>query len=309
MATALQRMTLRQLEVFRAVCRTRSYSQAGEQMALTQPAVSLQMRQLESLVGQALFEYAGKQLYLTPAAEALLASCQQIFDTLGVLDMQLSVLQGSLQGELKIAVETSAKFMFPHIFAAFKKRYPEVSLKLNVAPRAVIVKRLQQGRDDFCVLMAPPLDMQLHFFPIMENEIVAVAAPSYLAAAQLHEARDLEKLTLIQREAGSGTRLVCDEFMKDKRLHFSQQFEIVSSEAIKSAVMAGLGFSFLPKHAVMLELKAGLLQQIAMPELSLRRSWCVASLANKRKSPVASRFEIFMREEQVQLAEASKNWF
>lgn len=309
MATALQRMTLRQLEVFRAVCRTRSYSQAGEQMALTQPAVSLQMRQLESLVGQVLFEYAGKQLFMTPAAEALLATSQQMFDALGELDMQLSVLQGSLQGELKVAVETSAKFMFPHIFAAFKKRYPEVSLKLNVAPRAMIVKRLQQARDDICVLMAPPLDMQLHFFPLLENEIVAVAAPAYLLAAEVREARDLEKLTLIQREAGSGTRLVCDEFCKNKRLHFPQQFEVVSSEAIKSAVMAGLGFSFLPVHAVALELKAGLLQKIPLAELSLRRSWCVASPGNKRKSPVASRFEAFVHEEQVALAEASKTWF
>ena len=144
MRKSLMRMTLRQLRIFNEVCDLRSYSRAAEEMALTQPAVSLQIRQLEELVGQPLFEYVGKKLYLTEAAEALQAASKDIFGRLENLDMQLSDMQGSLQGQLKLAIESSCKYFVPHLFAAFKRQYPEVSLNLTVVNRALVIRRLSE---------------------------------------------------------------------------------------------------------------------------------------------------------------------
>ena len=130
MRKSLLRITFRQLEIFRAVCDSRSYSRAARVMALTQPAVSLQMRQLEELIGQPLFEYVGRKLYLTEAATLLLEASGDVFSRLEILDMQLSAMQGTLQGELRLAVASSIQYLTPHLLAAFRQRHPQVSFLL-----------------------------------------------------------------------------------------------------------------------------------------------------------------------------------
>ncbi len=193
MRKSLMRMTLRQLQVFRAVCESRSYSRAAEEMALTQPAVSLQIRQLEELVGQPLFEYVGKKLYLTDAAEALLKTSTDLFQRLESLDMQLSDLKGSLQGQLRLAVESSAKYITPHLFKAFQNLHPEVSLSLTVVNRTQVIKRLADNRDDLVIMSLVPQDMALEFLPFLNNPIIAVAPPDHpLCNAAKLALKDLE---------------------------------------------------------------------------------------------------------------------
>ena len=138
MRKSLLRMTLRQLQVFRAVCESRSYSRAAEAMSLTQPAVSLQIRQLEEQVGLPLFEYVGRKLYLTEAAESLISASDDIFDRLDSLEMNLSSLQGSLRGELRLAAASSIQYVLPHVLAAFRQRFPDISFRVEVASRAQI---------------------------------------------------------------------------------------------------------------------------------------------------------------------------
>lgn len=223
MRKSLMRMTLRQLQVFRAVCESRSYSRAAEEMALTQPAVSLQIRQLEELVGQPLFEYVGKKLYLTDAAEALLKTSTDLFQRLESLDMQLSDLKGSLQGQLRLAVESSAKYITPHLFKAFQNLHPEVSLSLTVVNRTQVIKRLADNRDDLVIMSLVPQDMALEFLPFLNNPIIAVAPPDHpLCNAAKLALKDLEPFPLLVREPGSGTRKACEEFFQQRRAHFSQ---------------------------------------------------------------------------------------
>ena len=179
MRKSLMRMTLRQLQIFNEVCDLRSYSRAAEEMSLTQPAVSLQIRQLEELIGQPLFDYVGKKLYMTEAAEALQRASRDIFGRLENLDMQLSDMQGSLQGQLKLAIESSAKYFVPHLFAAFKRQHPEVQLHLTVVNRAQVIRRLSDNRDDLVIMSMVPQDMGLEFLPFLNNPIVAVAPPDH----------------------------------------------------------------------------------------------------------------------------------
>lgn len=303
MRKSLMRMTLRQLQVFRAVCDSRSYSRAAEEMALTQPAVSLQIRQLEELVGQPLFEYVGKKLYLTEAAEALKRASADIFGRLESLDMQLSDLQGSLQGQLNLAVESSAKYFVPHLFAAFKRQHPDVSLHLAVVNRAQVIKRLADNRDDLVIMSLVPQDMALEFLPFLNNPIIAVAPPNHpLCSARELTLKDLEPYPLLIREPGSGTRKACEEYFQQKRAHFAQTLEVASLDAQRECVVAGLGLALLPRHAVSLELATGLLRELPVEELPLYRSWCVVHARGKRLSPVAQAFLAFIRAERAQIS-------
>lgn len=303
MRKSLMRMTLRQLQVFNEVCDLRSYSRAAEEMSLTQPAVSLQIRQLEELVGQPLFDYVGKKLYLTEAAEALQRASRDIFGRLENLDMQLADMQGSLQGQLKLAVESSAKYFVPHLFAAFKRQHPEVSLQLSVVNRAQAIRRLADNRDDLTVMSMVPQDMGLDFMPFLNNPIVAVATPDH-PLSQLPQLRlqDLEPYTLLVREQGSGTRLACEEYFKDKRVHFTQTLEVASADAQRECVVAGLGIALLTRHALNLELSNGALKELPVEELPLYRSWCVVQAKARRQSPVALAFQAFIRAERAQIS-------
>ncbi|WP_279869233.1 MULTISPECIES: LysR family transcriptional regulator [unclassified Pseudomonas] len=303
MRKSLMRMTFRQLQIFRAVCESLSYSRAAEEMALTQPAVSLQIRQLEELVGQPLFDYIAKKLYLTPAAEALLRASEDVFGRLEALDMQLSDLQGSLQGQLNLAVESSAKYLVPHLFAAFREQHPEVSLQLAVVNHGQAVRRLSVSRDDLLIMSQPPGDQALDFFPFLNNPIVAVAPPSHpLCSREKLRLGDLTAFPLLVREIGSGTRRACEEYCHQKRAHFAQTLEVGSSETQAEAVIAGLGLALLPRHAVRLELAQGLLRELPVEELPLQRSWCVVHVRGKRLSPVAQAFRDFIRNERAQIA-------
>ena len=242
MRKSLMRITFRQLQVFNEVCDLRSYSRAAEEMSLTQPAVSLQIRQLEELIGQPLFDYVGKKLYMTEAAEALQLASRDIFGRLENLDMQLSDMLGSLQGQLKLAVESSAKYFVPHLFAAFKRQHPEVNLQLTVVNRAQAVRRLSDNRDDLVIMSMVPQDMGLEFLPFLNNPIVAVAPAEHPLCMQGPlRLQDLEPYTLLMREQGSGTRMACEEYFKEKRVHFNQTLEVSSNESQRECAVAGLG--------------------------------------------------------------------
>ncbi len=299
MRKSLMRMTLRQLQVFRSVCTNLSYSRAAEEMALTQPAVSLQIRQLEELLGQPLFDYVGKKLYLTEAAEALQLASADIFGRLESLDMQLADLQGSLQGQLALAVESSVKYFIPHLFAAFRREYPEVNLQLVVTNHNQAVKRLNANRDDLLIMSRVPTDMNLEFLPFLNNPIIAVAPPDHpLCQHTQLNLQDLTAFPLLTREPGSGTRQACEEYFHLKRAHFAHSLEVGSLESQREGVLAGLGVALLPRHAVRRELDLGVLRELPVAELPLLRSWCLVHPRGKYLSPVAQAFFAFVRDQR-----------
>ncbi len=299
MRKSLLRMTFRQLQVFRSVCDQRSYSRAAEEMSLTQPAVSLQIRQLEELLGQPLFDYVGKKLYLTDAAEALQRASADIFGRLESLDMQLADLRGSLQGQLSLAIESSAKYFVPHLFAAFRREYPEVNLQLVVVNHAQALKRLSANRDDLLIMSQVPTTLDLEFLPFLNNPIVAVAPPGHpLCTQDALRLHDLTAWPLLIREAGSGTRQACEEYCHQKRAHFAQTLEVGSTEGQCEGVIADLGLALLPRHAVRRELACGALRELRVAELPLLRSWCLVHPRGKYLSPVAQAFFAFVRDQR-----------
>lgn len=300
MRRSLLRMTLRQLQVFQAVCRNQSFSRAADEMALTQSAVSQQVRQLEEQVDQPLFEYVGRKLYLTEAATSLLAASDDIFTRLESLDMSLSTLQGSLQGELRLAVVSSIQYLTPHLLAAFRGRYPGVIFRLEVTSRAQVIQRLRDNQDDVVLMGLVPEDRALEFFPFLNNPIIAVANPSHPLAGKPRLAlAEMEQAMVLQREPGSGTRKAGDDFLQEKRVHLQQQMQIGSGESLIQGAIAGLGMALVSEHGAAPFLRSGELVRLSFTELPLYRSWCAVHARGKRLSPVAQAFLDFLRTERA----------
>ena len=176
-------------------------------------------------------------------------------------------------------------------------------MQLTVVNRAQAVRRLSDNRDDLVIMSMVPQDMGLEFLPFLNNPIVAVVPADHpLCALGPLRLQDLEPYTLLMREQGSGTRMACEEYFKEKRVHFNHTLEVASNESQRECAVAGLGVALLTRHAVSLELATGLLRELPVEELPLYRSWCVVQAKAKRLSPVAHAFLDFIRSERLQIS-------
>ncbi|PMR76939.1 LysR family transcriptional regulator [Billgrantia endophytica] len=298
MPRLLNRLTFRQLQVFQAVHRQQSYSRAAEQLGLTQPAVSAQVRQLEQALGQPLFKYTGKTLHALPAADALAVSTQAIFGQVSRLQMTLSDMDGTISGELNLAAVSTAQYVVPHLIARFRAHYPNVQVCLRVCNRSQALERLAARRDDLVIMaMVPEDDDDLVFMPILDNELIPVVWPGHpLLEATGPTLEDLAQHYLLMREPGSGVRTAFEQLAAEQDVALSHTMELGTNEAIKQGVMAHLGVAILPRLAVKLELGMGLLAELALPGFPLRRSWCTVYPRDRFPTPVTELFLRFVRE-------------
>lgn len=287
----LNRLTLRQIQVFLAVCRLQGYSKAAEELSLTQPAVSAQIRQLEEVVGEPLFDYLGKQLYLTPAGEALRRAGRDLLQRLVSLEMELAELQGVMQGSLNLAVESSAQYFMPAELATFCAEHPAVAVELEVVSHAECLRRLADNRDDLVVMGLVPEGRALSFIPFRDNAMVAVAAPAHpLCKIRGISLLRLAEEVLLVREAGSGTRRAFELYCQQQQVIFRHKQQLGSLEAIKNGIGPFRAVAVLPREAVAAELRDGRLVELDVQGLPLRRSWCVVYPRGKNLTPVAGAF-------------------
>ncbi|RUR40777.1 LysR family transcriptional regulator [Vreelandella populi] len=295
--TLLNRLTFRQLQVFQAVHHQRSYSRAAEQLGLTQPAVSAQIRQLEQALGQPLFKYAGKTLHVLPAADTLALSTREIFGQLSRLQMNLSDINGKITGELNLAAVSSAQYIVPYILARFRARYPDIHVRLKVCNRSQALERLAEQQDDLVIMAMVPEDDRLAVMPIIDNELVAVVWPEHpLLEAPSPSLADFAHHYVLMREPGSGVRNAFEQLAAFQKVALLHHIELGTNEAIKQGVMAHLGVAVLPRLAVRLELEQRLLFELALPDFPIRRSWCTVYRRERFPTPVAELFLRFVRE-------------
>ncbi|UYG06266.1 LysR family transcriptional regulator [Halomonas sp. M4R1S46] len=293
----LNRLTFRQLQVFRAVHERQSYSRAAEALGLTQPAVSAQIRQLEQVLGQPLFRYAGRTLHILPAADALAASVRAIFGQVARLQMSLSDLDGTISGELNLAAVSTAQYVVPHLLARFRAHYPNVQIRLRVCNRGRALERLAEQRDDLVIMARVPPDEDLVFMPILDNEMIPVVWPGHpLLAAERPTLEDLARHYVLMREPGSGVRGALEELAAEQDVDLAHAIEMGTNEAVKQGVMAQLGVAVLPRLAVRLELEAGLLAPLDLPGFPLRHSWCTVYHRERYPTPVTELFLRFVRD-------------
>ncbi|WP_249975371.1 LysR family transcriptional regulator [Vreelandella olivaria] len=295
--TLLNRLTFRQLQVFQAVHRQRSYSRAAEQLGLTQPAVSAQIRQLEQALGQPLFKYAGKTLHVLPAADTLALSTREIIGQLSRLQMNLSNINGKISGELNIAAVSSAQYVVPYLLARFRAHYPDVHMRLKVCNRSQALERLAEQQDDVVIMAMVPNNDGLVVMPILDNELIAVVWPDHpLLHTPTPTLADFARHYVLMREPGSGVRNAFEQLAADQEVGLPHRIELGTNEAIKQGVMAHLGVAVLPRMAVQLELEQGLLAALTLPSFPIRRAWCAVHRRDHFPTPVAELFLRFTRE-------------
>ncbi|MDY6994515.1 MAG: LysR family transcriptional regulator [Pseudomonadota bacterium] len=288
-------MTLRQLTLFKAVAQHLSFTRAAAELCLTQPAVSIQIKQLEGHVGMPLFEQIGKRIFLTEAGHALYAACEDIFARIELLEKSLNELQGTIKGQLKLSVVTTATYFTPYLFSHFLSRYPEVHLRLNVTNRTHILERLANNEDDLVIMGQVPEQLSVQAHQFLETALVVLAPPQHPLVGQKQVPLSrLAEETILVREIGSGTRLAMERCFAAHGLTLNTDMELGSSEAIKQGVMTGLGVSVLAQHTLTLELAAHLIALLDVEDFPLKRHWYLVHLSEKELSLVARTFLDFL---------------
>ncbi|HQT26223.1 MAG TPA: LysR substrate-binding domain-containing protein [Burkholderiales bacterium] len=288
-------VTFRQLSVFESVARNLSFSRAAEEMHLTQPAVSMQIKQLEENVGQSLFEQMGKKIYLTEAGRELYHYSKVIAQQLMEAKSVLSELKGLERGKLNISVVSTANYFAPQLLAEFCAKYPQIKVSLTVGNRESVLKQLHDNEIDLAILGTPPEGIDAEAHPFMENRLVIISASSNPLAGEHHiPASRFRNEVFIMREQGSGTRLAAEKYFSSHRVEVRTGMEMSTNEAVKQAVQAGMGLGILSMDTVLLEVETGRLNILDAEGFPIIRHWYVVHRQKKRLSNVAKAFKSFL---------------
>jgi DNA-binding transcriptional LysR family regulator len=292
-------VTLRQLRVFSAVARHMSFGKAAEELHLTPPAISMQIKELEEQVGLPLFDRGGRSVALTVTGEYLLVYVRKILATLKDAEDAVARLSGLQTGRLTIGMVSTAKYFVPRLMARFRAEHPGIEVRLAIGGnREQLVALLQANEVDLAIMGRPPRELATRAEPFAVHPHVIVTPPDHpLVKAGHAPAAALADYEFLIREEGSGTRAAMEKFFADHRLAPRVAMEMTSNETIKQTVMAGMGISFLSLHTIGLELKAGLIAVPDIEGLPLAKRWYIVNTLAKTLSPAAEAFRYFMLEE------------
>ncbi len=300
----MQNATLHQMRVFAAVVRNDSFTRAAEELFLTQPTVSMQVKQLSQTVGLPLFEHVGKKLYLTQAGKELYATCQDMFERISQFEITLADLNGLKQGNLRIAVVTTAKYVIPRILGLFCQRYPSIDISLTVENHHQIMDGFMTNQNDLYILSQVPEDVDVTVQPFIENPLVVLASrDNPLVREKAISLERLSKEPFIMRERGSGTREEVERVFDAHRLPLKVRLNMGSNEAIKQAIAGGLGVSVLSKHALALDSQNSNLAVLDVQNFPIQRHWYVMYPSGKKLSAIATVFHDYLLNEGKQIAQ------
>jgi LysR family transcriptional regulator, low CO2-responsive transcriptional regulator len=291
----VKQATFHQLQILEAIARHSSFTRAAEELNLTQPTVSQQMKQLTKLIGMPLVEQLGKKLYLTAAGKEVLAAANAITDRLQQLEGTLNDLQGLEKGRLSLATTTTAKYFVPRLLGAFHKQHPAIELKLNITNQSEVLARLARNEDDLYFTGRPPQDLDIELRPVLPNPLVVVAASDHPLAEE----------SFILRESGSGTRAIVEQFFTENRLDLNMVMEMSSNEAIKQGIVGGLGISILSLHTLSLAVSGSPLTCLNVEGFPIQQRWYAVYPKGKQLSHAAQMFLDFLLNDGKTIVEKS----
>nr|WP_240161006.1 LysR substrate-binding domain-containing protein [Burkholderia sp. Ax-1719] len=301
-SNTVKNATLRQLKTFETVARRLSFSRAATELHLSQPAVSTQIKHLEEHAGVPLFEQLGKKIFLTDAGKEMARHAREIIDRFNQVEQILAQMKSGFGGCLKIGVVTACGYFFPRLIAEFRRRNDGVKLEFKVGNRDELLRLLEANEIDLAVMSESPTDSRICVESFAPHRFVVIAATDHPLARRARISRaELANERFILRERGSDTHAAMENSMPDVLDKLADTIEIPNNEAIKQAVMAGLGISFLPASAIELESRAHMLNVLDIVGLPVVRQLKITRLAGKALSPVANAFKSFLLEEGASL--------
>lgn len=295
-------VTFRQLRLLEAVARNSSFTRASEELHLTQPAVSTQIKQLELEVGMPLFEQMGKKIYLTEAGREVYAFSRDIAKQFHDIESVLDDLKGVKRGSLSLTVTSTGKYFAPYLLAEFVKHHPGVQVHLEVTNREELVAQLQENIPDMAIMGTPPDNIDLSAQAFMENPLVITARPDHpLAGVSRIPLSRLAEEHFILRERGSGTRNAVERFFDTRGVKLNTSMEMSRNEAIKHAVMAGLGLGIVSLHTLEFELALNRISILSVEGFPIMKEWYLVHRTGKRMTPISQAFHDFVLNEANQV--------
>lgn len=288
-------ITLRQMTVFNAVAKHLSFTRAAEELHLTQPAVSMQIKQLEEAIGHKVLEQFGKKNYLTTAGKEMQYYTRKILDLMQETEEVMQDLAGLRKGSLDIAVASTANEFSTKILAAFSQMHEELNYRLDVTNRKTLLDKLSNNETDLVIMGRPPEEMDVEMEQFMENPLVIISSANHPLAHQKNiPISELVNHTFVVREKASGTRMSIERFFQEHNITMSSSMEMTSNTAIKQAVQAGLGLGIVSIHTIELELETRRLAILDVVDFPIMRHWYVVYKRGKRLSGIAEAFKQFV---------------
>ena len=300
--------TLHQLLVFYQVVQTKSITKAAEALHLSQPAISIQLKNFQQQFDFSLTEVVGRKLYVTDFGKDIAIVVEGILNQLKTIDYKTSQRMGKLAGTLKISVVSTGKYIMPYFLTKFLANNTEVNLVLDITNKQKVFESIEKNEVDFSLVSVLPKLLQVNKITLMENKLFFVGNTQQAYTNKMYNLNILSKLPILYREAGSGTRQTMELFIKKSKLTVQKKLELNSNEGVKQAIMAGLGFSIMPLIGLKNELINKDLQIIPVKGLPLKTEWNLIWLRTKKLSPVAAAYLAFLKVEKQNIINEKFDW-
>ncbi len=282
--------TLHQLQIFLKVAETKSITKAADALHLTQPAVSIQLKKLQDQFDIPLTEVVGKRLFITDFGREIEEAAQNIIDQAQSIQNKTMAYKGQLVGKIKISVVSTGKYVMPSFLSGFFQEHAGVKLEMDVTNKLRVVESLEQNQVDFSLVSIVPDHIRVNQMDLLQNKLYLVSNPSFEHKKITRLDQFFDNLPLIYRESGSGTRLTMERFIQSLKIQENMKMELSSNEAVKQAVMAGLGLSIMPLIGIKNELNLGQLKIIPIKGFPMQTTWSLIWLKGKRHAPAATAF-------------------
>ena len=300
--------TLHQLQVFLKITQTQSITKAAEELFLSQPAVSIQLKNLQDQFDIPLTEVIGRKLYVTDFGKEIARAAENILNEVYAINYKTLAYKGQLTGRLKISCVSTGKYVMPYFLAAFMNMHTGIELVLDVTNKSKVLESLEKNEIDFALVSVLPEHMQIEKIQLMENKLFLVSNYNYPFNPNTNDSKIMEELPLIYREQGSGTRYVMENYFTRNQLTVRKKMELTSNEAVKQAVIAGLGCSIMPLIGIKNELNNADLKIIPIEGLPIISNWNLIWLKSKSLSPIASSFIEHIKNEKNNIIREMFGW-
>ncbi|HVT86273.1 MAG TPA: LysR family transcriptional regulator [Chitinophagaceae bacterium] len=301
--------TLHQLRVFLKIVETGSITKAAEELHLTQPAVSIQLKNLQDQIDIPLTEKVGRKLFITDFGKEIAIAAEKIVGEAHNINYKKMAHKGHLAGRLKISVVSTGKYVMPYFLTDFLKQHQGIELFMDVTNKAKVVESLEKNEVDFSLVSVLPAKLQIDKIELMQNKLFLVGNTKQKFKRKIYDKNIFEELPLIYREQGSGTRYVMERFIERNHLPVKKKMELATNEAVKQAVIAGLGYSIMPLIGIKNELLNGDLQIIPVKGFPVRSVWNLIWLKEKQFSPAADAYLAYLRREKTKIIKEKFEWF
>ena len=300
--------TLHQLQVFLKITETKSITKAAEELHLTQPAVSIQLKNLQDQFEIPLTEIIGRQLYVTDFGKEIAIAAERILEEVNAINYKTLAYKGILSGKLKISVVSTGKYVMPYFLSEFANNNKGIEIEMDVTNKSKVIKSLKNNEVDFALVSIIPNDIQVESEILMQNKLFLVGNKKTAVNQKIKIDNLLSEIPLIYREDGSATRISMEKFMTDKGIKAKMKLQLTSNEAVKQAVIAGLGLSIMPLIGLKNELEKEDIQILPVKGLPIITNWRLIWLKGKKLSPIASAYLQFITNEKERINLENFSW-